>query len=120
MELREFVAESLRQLIDGVAVAQEYATENDAKVNPTNIFYRADQGVIKIQDRETGALVQEVNFDVAVTATDGTKTKGGIGVFVGAVGLGSQGQSEASNQSISRIRFSVPLALPVARVSNKG
>ena len=119
MELREFVAETLRQLIDGVAVAQGYATEHGATVNPSDIWYQADQGVVKIQDRATGALVQEINFDVAVTANDGTKTKGGIGVFAGAVGLGSQGQSEASNQSISRIRFSVPLALPTTQVLNK-
>lgn len=119
MELREFVAESLRQIIDGVAAAQTYAAEQGATVNPSDIWFRVDQGVVKIQDRATGALVQEVNFDVAVTATDGTKTKGGIGVFAGAVGLGSQGQSEASNQSISRIKFSIPLSLPTLQVSNK-
>jgi small neutral amino acid transporter SnatA (MarC family) len=52
---------------------------------------------------------------VAVTATDGTKTKGGIGVFVGAVGLGSQGQSEELKQSMSKIKFTVPLALPISQ-----
>ena len=115
MELSEFVAESLRQIIDGVTLAQEYASRKGATVNPNNMWYRADQGVVKIQDRETGAFIQEVNFDVAVTATDGTKTKGGIGVFVGTVGLGSQGQSEAVKESVSRIKFTVPLALPVLK-----
>ncbi len=116
MELSEFISESLKQIIDGVTVAQEYASSKGAKVNPSNIWYRADQGTVKIQDRDTGAFVQEVNFDVAVTAKDGTKTKGGIGVFVGAVGLGSQGQSEELKQSISKIKFTIPLALPVSQV----
>jgi len=113
MQLRDFVAESIRQIIDGVRTAQDYAAEHGSKVNPSNIWYRVDQGVVKIQDRDTGAIIQEVNFDVAVTTTDGTKTKAGIGVFVGPVGVGSHGQSEASNQSVSRLQFSVPVALPV-------
>ena len=53
-----------------------------------------------------------IEFDVAVTTTEGTETKGGIGVFVVAVGLGSQGKSDATNSSSSRIKFSVPIFLP--------
>ena len=115
MELKDFVAETLRQIIDGVKVAQEYGIGQGATVNPNNIFYRADQGVVVLQDRETGAIAKEIEFDVAVTVIEGTQTKGGIGVFVGPIGIGSQGQSNVSNQSISRIKFSVPVVLPVIK-----
>ena len=54
----------------------------------------------------------EIEFDVAVTATDSTETKGGIGVFVGAIGLGSTGQSNHEGQSISRIKFQIAVDLP--------
>jgi hypothetical protein len=54
----------------------------------------------------------DLEFDVAVTAQEGTATKGGIGVFAGAIGLGSQGQSTAANQTVSRIKFAVPVLLP--------
>ena len=57
--------------------------------------------------------VQKVEFDVAVTASTGTATKGGIGIMVGAIGLGSQGKSEAQDSSISRIKFLVPMVLPM-------
>jgi hypothetical protein len=59
-------------------------------------------------------VVQEIEFDVAVHATEGTETKGGIGIMVGAIGLGSQGKSQAGNASESRIRFTIPMVLPVA------
>ena len=56
--------------------------------------------------------VHTVEFDIAVTAVDGKETKGGIGIVVGAIGLGSQGRSEERNTSISRIKFKVPIAFP--------
>jgi hypothetical protein len=55
---------------------------------------------VVLQDRDTGAIAKEIEFDVAVTVIEGTQTKGGIGVFVGPIGIGSQGQSNVSNQSI--------------------
>jgi len=59
-----------------------------------------------------GQLVQTVEFDVAVTATEGTDTKGGIGVVAGVFALGSQGQSSEEISAVSRIKFSVPITLP--------
>jgi len=110
MELQDFVAESLKQIISGVKTAQEYGSGVGAKVNPLiNPF--SDYGP-KVLATEDGELAQEIKFDVAVTTTKGTSTKGGIGVFVGSVGLGSQGKSDAESSSISRIKFSVPLVLP--------
>jgi hypothetical protein len=53
-----------------------------------------------------------VEFDVAVTTTENTGTKGGIGVFVGAVGFGSQGHSDAGKTQLSRLKLSVPTLLP--------
>ena len=109
LELWDFVAETLKQIIDGTRTAQEYAPGQGARVNPNRLQFRTDQGVVKIMDIGSGAIVQEVNFDVAVTATEGKTTQGGIGVFVAPVALGSKGKSEASNQSLSRVQFSVPL-----------
>jgi len=61
-----------------------------------------------------GLPVQKVDFDIAVTIGEKTATKGTIGIVIAAIGLGSQGESSNSKSSESRIRFSVPIALPVA------
>jgi hypothetical protein len=98
MKLQDFVAETLKELIDGVKTAQSHAISNGARVNPHGLHFKENQ--------------QHVEFDVAVTTTEGTQTKGGIGVFVGPVGLGSQGQSDNTNSSVSRIRFSIKVVLP--------
>jgi hypothetical protein len=111
MELKDFVSETLRQILGGVKEAQVFATEHGGKVVPQRIAFRTDQG-LQLWDKQDGTPIQMIEFDVAVTATEGTATKGGIGVFVGAIGLGSQGQSSATNQSVSRIKFTVPVQFP--------
>ena len=111
MELKIFITETLTQIIGGVKEAQSHAAKYGAEVNPP-VFSKPDK-FDRLQHKDIwSSLIQEVNFDVAVTASEGTETKGGIGVFVGVIGLGSQGQSEKSNESVSRIKFSVPICLP--------
>jgi hypothetical protein len=110
MKLQDFVTETIKEIISGVKAAQEYATGVDAKVNPT---FRAVYGNIpRWVDSDHGLIVQEVEFDVAIESIEGTETKGGIGIFVGPVGLGSHGKSEASSSKVNRIKFSIPLVLP--------
>jgi hypothetical protein len=110
MELKDFVRETLVQIISGVVEAQktELVTDSPAAVAP------AGQGV---QDEEL--LNRLVEFDVAVTTESGSQTKGGIGVFVGPVGLGSQGRSDASEALVNRIRFSIPIYLPAQRLKRQ-
>ncbi len=111
MELKDFVSETLRQVLGGIKEAQSFASEHGGKIMPERIAFRTDQG-LQLWDKNDGTPIHMIEFDVAVTTTEGTATKGGIGVFVGAIGLGSQGQSNASNQSVSRIKFSVPVQYP--------
>lgn len=112
MELKEFVSKALADIIQGVLDAQEQLGANRSFVNPQLSTGQGDHekhgNVVSIQ----GQLVQAVEFDVAVTATEGTSTKGGIGVAIGIAALGSHGQSTAENSAVSRIKFSVPLTLP--------
>lgn len=114
MRLDEFVSATFKQIVDGVVSAQEYAGQKGAQVNPANVVFRTDQGM-RLWDRSDASPIGEVEFDVAVTATEGKGSKGGIGIFVGSVGVGAQGRSDVTNQSVSRIRFSIPLKLPTSQ-----
>src|SRR6266436_4095859 len=103
MKLNEFVAETLKEIVDGVTEAQKHYSTMGCKVNPGGFTYKTSEGV-QMWNVQTFEIAQLIDFDVAVTTMEGTETKGGIGVFVGAVGLGSQGKSDASNTSVSRIK----------------
>ncbi len=109
MELKEFVAATLADIVEGVRLAQARTKGTSAVVNPELDSSSGREGSFH---RGTGTFIREVEFDVAVTATESTGTKGGVGIFVGAVALGSQGQSDAGKTQLSRIKFGVPVLLP--------
>lgn len=107
MDLREFVSQTLGQIIEGVKAAQEAAKAHGAEVNPP-MRRGTESGMTA-----SGKYSRDVDFDVALTVTEGTGTKGGIGIVAGAFALGSTGQSTAQNSSVSRVQFSVPIAFPL-------
>lgn len=112
MELRDFVSETLIQIVEGVSLAQERSSSLGAHVNPTLTGSTGDavqHGYLRSAD----GAAQIVGFDVALTVTKGKGAKSGIGIIDGTVTLGSSGQSSAENSSVSRVKFSVPLILPI-------
>jgi hypothetical protein len=117
LQLKDFVAQSLIQITEGVVEAQSGLVNYGAKVNPalTNLLPKGERnyGAFGWAKGEGSNPVLVVNFDVAVTATEGTKTKGGIGVVVGVISLGSTGATDKENSSLSRLQFQVPLLLPL-------
>jgi hypothetical protein len=110
MDLRQFVNDTLVQIVQGVADASLEASKVGATVNPPR---RGGGEFAAIH--ETGALIVNVEFTVALSVTEGTGTKGGIGVVAGVFALGSQGESRETNASTTHVRFTVPVALPVPR-----
>jgi hypothetical protein len=112
MKLQEFVKETLREIIAGVQEAQTYAATTGARINPDEDHARANTSYIDTSDGGI-APIKEIDFDVAVTSTDTTEAQAGAGIFVAALGIGAKGKSDTLNSCVSRIKFSVPIALPV-------
>lgn len=118
--LKDFVSESLKQIIAGVSDAQVYAGTVGAEINPYRLqIYKASstENVLYSDSHPGMLLMRMVEFDVAVTAVESGQVKGGIGVLAGIVGLGTQGQVTAQDSTASRIRFSVPVFLPTQEKS---
>lgn len=114
MELREFVSRTLIDIAGGVQDAQKVASDSGARFNPKlrNVFTGSTSaGAVLGWSQNDGHAVLLAEFDVAVTATEGTQTQGGIGVVGGLVNLGSKGQSDQASAQASRIKFCVPFVL---------
>jgi hypothetical protein len=113
MELKEFVSQTLTQIFEGIREAQnKFVDREQGEINPaTKISVDDNQKHGRLMTQGLG-IIQHIDFDVAVTATEGTETNGRIGIFTGVIGLGSQGQSATSNNVVSRIKFQVPVTLP--------
>ncbi len=106
MDLSQFVSETLSQIIEGTVTAQESARARNAYVNPARLPSAG------IEVFGAGFRRQDVVFDVAVTASESTEKEGGAKIAVWGVGVGGSGKRESENQTVSRIRFAVTIALP--------
>ena len=113
MQLSEFIKTSLIAIVDGVNQASGDIREKGGSVNPLG---NPDRTGLRGRMWSHGCgVVEMVEFDVAVTEESSGGTSGGIGVFLGPVGVGVKGESAASRGSLSRIQFRIPLLLPVGR-----
>ena len=108
MDLKEFTRETLVQIVQGVKEANEILEQQNAVVPSRTI--KTNDNVFVDEYGEGSAI--EVVFDVAVTAieTDGTKGGGGIRVAQLLFG-GIEASNHTENQSISRVKFTIPLVL---------
>ena len=110
MNLQDFIRTALAEIVAGVAEARDNAKTHGASIGSNALFGHLKEA--KVVTDSNGRPVTQVEFGIALADTKGTDTKGGIGVFLGSVGLGSQGASHGESSSNSRIRFSVPIVFP--------
>jgi hypothetical protein len=109
MDLESFIAETLRQIVKGVKTAQSHVDCKGARINPDTIENKpAGQTLYR------GERIERIEFDVAVTVSEGKEKqgKGSIGV-ASILGVAGQASSTASSSSVSRIKFEIPLIFPV-------
>jgi hypothetical protein len=116
LELRDFVRSTITELISAVKDAQVTAAEQGARINPHLSAWDLKEGKLgTFYMMDDGSIFTRIDFDIALTHTGSTQTKGGVGVALGVVGLGSSGQSASGKTALSRIQFSLGLVLPVQK-----
>jgi hypothetical protein len=121
VELNEFVKETLSQIVKGVKESQDEIRGQGGYANPA-VFASAPgkESAMHFGSVSDGQNVLLVDFDVAITVSD--SQEGGVG---GKLSVASIFKLEASSkgttasESTSRIRFKIPLALPVDPVTKK-
>ena len=111
MELNDFVAETLKDIIEGVRTAQSEGLERN--VNPQGMQLQAD-GAPKGKHYQAygNRLVLMVQFDVAVTVSSEKKGEGGGKISVLGQKAGLEGSVSQEKTEVSRIKFEVPVVMP--------
>ena len=109
MNLDEFVKEVLTKIISGIRDAQE--AEGGAFVVPSGDggHEYAKHSRVSSSARLKSTIV---DFDIALTVEDSSKTAGGGGIKVAGIGASMEGESSSKDTKISRIQFGIPILLP--------
>jgi hypothetical protein len=108
MELQEFICNSLMQIMAGIASAKG---KYDSRSSGDGVICPTWNGPTDQKDR-----MQEVKFDVAVTATSKTEGGGGGGIRVIALDISAKAGHSVENSTVSRISFSVPILPPTTDI----
>lgn len=104
MNIKEFVSESLVQLIEGVQDAQNRTKETGAKINPMCRQFHHGETV----SEDTGESNRVVTFDIAVSADKKLGASGEVKVW----GIAAGGNKSSNASEVSRMQFSVYVILP--------
>lgn len=108
MELKDFVKETVAQIVQGVVEAQALIKMHGAEINPKRVQFK-EAGQF---NSHNSGKPQYVEFDVGLTSTQKAGSSEGIGVFLGSVNLGKKNDGSTEQTAVSRIKFSLPLVLP--------
>ena len=113
MDLKEFVADSLAQIIEGIEDAQRRCAETGAWISPKGpkLPARSESPAMNAGGGDNQYL-DDVKFDVAITASEGSSGGGEAKLQVLSVSLGGGGKVESQNSAVSRIQFSIPVVWP--------
>jgi len=112
LDLKEFISDTLTQIAEGIRDAQARSGEHGAWISPVGPRMPTRDGAKTISATAGYAYLDEIKFDVAITATEATAAGGHGGVKIFAASIGASGSLSSQNSAVSRIQFSVPIVLP--------
>lgn len=115
MELKEFIKESLSQIIDAVKEMQEKYKDTNVVICPDNI-QEVKSGLYILDENEynnysSRSKVQNIDMDIAISVTEKEGNKSGLGIAK-IINAGISSENAQRNESISKIKFSIPIVLP--------
>lgn len=117
MELKEFIKESLSQIIDAIKETQEKYKDTNVVICPDNIQEVKD-GLYILDENEydnysSRSKVQNIDMDIAISVTEKEGNKSGLGIAK-IINAGISSENTQQNESISKIKFSIPIVLPTS------
>ncbi|QNK78180.1 hypothetical protein H7F37_03600 [Winogradskyella sp. PAMC22761] len=113
MELDKFISNSLKSLIKGIKDAQDFAKENEARINPhIGDWDFGREQTTYIKNKDGAVAVSKIDFDIAVAVSNTQETDGEGGINVYALKLGTKLSDIEKNETVSRIKFTLNVALP--------
>jgi len=117
MELKDFISNTLTQIAEGVKDAQPKFKELGGAVNPEG-FQQVSGDIPFVKQaalRDLAKMLCNVQFAVSLTSDNSSNSTGGVGVLFGAITVGGKSGNETKEQSLTSVKFNVPILLPAQK-----
>jgi len=116
MKLGDFISQTIKEIIDGVSDAQQYAKDKGADVNPPHINWSSTKDSFFLNAKASGddeaPMLTPIDFDILITIGDNDKITGGVGIFAASLGLGVKGEAKDYSETVNRIKFQILAKFP--------
>lgn len=109
MELKDYISETISNVILGIKDAQKKIEKSGGYINPVIQRYGNNESKHLARGART---IEEVEFEIVLKLEEAQGSGAKINVFSGLFGGSIKAQSQESNQSMNKIKFSVPIAYP--------
>lgn len=103
MELRNFISQTLQDIISGVQDAQEKVPEGHIVPFLKQTFQAVEHGVSE---------VQAVDFEITVRADEKSGKEAKVNVVAAVISGGVKGETGKSGGHAATLRFKIPVRLP--------
>lgn len=105
MELKEFIKQSVSDMIDAVAeLKDKYNTT--AIIKNSQIIYEKNPIAPKSSHIDMG--IHKIDFDIAITSSETNSEKSGGKIGIKVIDAGIDKKNNCTTENASRVRFSIP------------
>ncbi|WP_321435906.1 hypothetical protein [uncultured Bacteroides sp.] len=120
MELKEFISETIQQIALGVKDAMDKCEELDIIVNPNiTVGANGDYYIPKTGSTNMQRRVQLIDMDIAITVSESSEQNAGGGANIKILNVGGGIKEGKSTSNENRVKFSIPVCLPISNVDIK-
>ena len=116
MELKEFIKETLVQIVKGIKEANDSLDSFDSFVASSNCFTPTGNVPLKGSKGQNGKvhLISDDDFDLAISVKNVESKQGGGNVqLLSVLNFGGKVDNKSQSDVQNRIKFTIPLALPL-------
>lgn len=115
MNLDEFISETIKAITKGVKDSQQFVRDSGGRLNPIRMQNRSDlsgRDNVFYGSEENARPLTLIEFDIAVTVSNQNESGVNGGITVLGINVGGKDASANSNQTVSRIKFTIGASLP--------
>ncbi|MGH6668636.1 hypothetical protein R3O55_012735 [Bacteroides hominis] len=113
MELKDFIKDTVSQIAEAVTELNG-ETSIPMTVNPAKTEFLNGKQFLNMGFSKS--YLTNIDFDLTLSLSEGKGNNAKVGVFASVIGIGASSNENAKNESISKIKFTLPVLLPMKEV----
>ena len=109
MDLKDYIKNTITAISDAIIESQNELSDKGVIVNPEKV--EVGKNGEKLLRSDGWRYVQNLEFDILVSAEDDSGSSGGGGLKVaGVLSIGGELKESSSHQQANKIKFTIPVA----------